>query len=31
MREMREKFQEIQRAANARSQGEKEDLTITAP
>jgi len=30
-REMREKFQEIQRAANARSQGEKEDLTITAP
>ena len=30
-REMRKKFQQIQRAANARSQGEKEDLAITAP
>ena len=30
-REMRKKFQEIQRGANARSQGEKEDLKITAP
>ena len=30
-RETRKKFQEIQRAANARSQAEKEDFTITPP
>ena len=30
-RETRRKFQEIQRAANARSQAEKEDFTITPP
>ena len=30
-RETRKKFQEIQRAANARSQGEKEEFTITPP
>ena len=30
-RQTRQKFQEIQRAANARAQGEKEDLTITPP
>ena len=30
-RQTRQKFQEIQRAANARSQGEREDLKITPP
>ena len=28
---LRRKFQEIQRAANARSQAEREDFTITSP